>query len=57
MPSTISAPGLTPEMVQSEFGDRRMSLVSELSNNDDGPRGMYTMSNQSGMAPIAELQG
>lgn len=56
-PSTISRPALTPEMAQSEFGQRRMSLVSELSNNDDGPRVLYTMPPQAGMAPIAELQG
>lgn len=57
------SPGLrsTPSTVsraQSEFGERRMSLVSELSNNDDGPRVLYqAMPTQAGMAPISELQG
>lgn len=44
---------VTPEMTQSEFGgERRLSLVSELSSSDDGPRGVPRR-----MTAIAELQG
>lgn len=56
-PSAVTSPALTPEMAHSEFGERRMSLVSELSNNDDGQRGVYTIAPPGGMTPIAELQG
>lgn len=56
-PSTVLGPALTPEMAHSEFGDRRMSLVSELSSFDGAYRGSHTMVNQAGMTPIAELQG
>lgn len=48
--------GLTPDMAQSEFGSRRVSMVSELSN-DDSNMGVFTSAPQPSMTSIAELPG
>ncbi|KUI71191.1 hypothetical protein VM1G_06994 [Cytospora mali] len=51
-------PGLTPEMSQSEFEDRPMSTVSELSSSPDmGKRSRMGDPVYHTMASIAELQG
>ncbi|KUI52835.1 hypothetical protein VP1G_00081 [Cytospora mali] len=53
-----SHPGLTPEMSQSEFGDRPMSTVSELSSSPEmGERSRMGSPVYHTMASIAELQG
>lgn len=47
----------TPEMSQSEFGDRPMSMVSELSSTEGGERSRLGSPVYPPMASISELQG
>ncbi|ROW09065.1 hypothetical protein VMCG_03003 [Cytospora schulzeri] len=50
-------PGTTPDMSQSEFGDRPMSMVSELSSTEGGERPRLGSPVYPVMASISELQG
>ncbi|ROW02967.1 hypothetical protein VSDG_01797 [Cytospora chrysosperma] len=63
MPKSLRSPsirpGVTPEMSQSEFGDRPMSMVSELSSSatEGGERSRVGSPVYPVMASISELQG